>query len=673
MDNRAENAAVAELSWRPAINIRSFVLGTALVVLVAALAPYNDFVVGNGFLIACYLPVIFVFCMFCLVVLVNAPLRRWLPRYALAGNELGLISLMMLVGCSIPCQGLLRSFLPQLVYPFHRGLTDEQFWRAFSGIGLPRWLFPVGDVSSGRSSPIAHWFYQRVPEGQAIPYSAWIRPLLGWGIFLGSLFLCVLSLAKLVYPQWAVNERLAFPIAQVELAMVAPPSPGRMFNALYSSRIFWIGAGIAFVLQNQAAFYLYFPKHVPQIPLYYDFTRLMTAEPWIYLNTDIKANKIVFVYLAMGYLSQARVGFSVWATYILVQIAIVCGQMFFHRDTPGDALIDQHLGASLVLMIGVFWVGRHYWKGVILDRRLGGRLPLMLAMVGFVGMVAWLRVLGVDLSMCLLIVAFLLLAHFVTARIVAETGIPVFRCYGTPGQVYFRMNPQAFTVRDVYFAQFFTAVGAFTTRESGAVFLQHGLWVADRTDPDRPKGLPAPRLGWVIAWALLVSFGVGTFSALHCYYRYATPLTHVLPQRKINPDEMETMPAFTVADRLVQRARGDYARPSWNPVIHISTGAIITTVLFVLSLRMSGWPLVPVGYILATIPFAGWVWYSVLLGWLAKVLILRLGGAKMFTDFKPLFIGLIVGEALAAAVWLVINLFLAGMHYDYQPILLYRS
>jgi hypothetical protein len=675
LDEAIESPSVVDTPQRPALNFRSFTLGTGLVILTSALAPYNDYVVGNGFLIACYLPVVFVFCMFVLMVAINAPLRRWWPTQALAGNEMGVVSLMMLVGCSLCSQGLLRSFLPALVHPFYHGGADEQFWRAFTAMGLPRWLFPVGDIASGRNSTVVKWFYTRVPDGEAIPYRAWVLPLMGWGVFFGSLFLCIMSLAKLVYPQWANNERLAFPIAQVELAMIAPPAPGKMFNALYSNRLFWIGAAIAFFLQNQAALHLYFPKRMPEIPLYYDFTKLLTAEPWVYLSSSIKANKIVFVYLAMGYLAQARVGFSVWASYILLQIAIICGQMFFHRDTPGDALVDQHLGASVVLMIGVFWVGRQYWKKVLLDHRVGGRLPLLLAIVGLAGMVSWLKVVGVQLPMCVLIVAFLLLGHLVTARIVAETGMPMFRCYGTPGQVYLRMNPHSFTGRDVYFAQFLTAVGAYTTRESGAVFLQHGLWVLNRSDPDYPKTKSPPPVGWLIAWTLIVSFVVGSISSLHCYYRYATPLSpNAQPTgKKINYYTADTLQNFTTADRLVQHAHGEFAKPSWNPGIHISAGAIITAILLMLSLRSASWPLVPVGYILATIPFAGWVWYSVFAGWLAKVLIMRFGGAKMFQDYKPLFIGLIIGEALAAAMWLAINLVLANMHYDYRPIILYAS
>jgi hypothetical protein len=51
----------------------------------------------------------------------------------------------------------------------------------------------------------------------------------------------------------------------------------------------------------------------------------------------------------------------------------------------------------------------------------------------------------------------------------------------------------------------------------------------------------------------------------------------------------------------------------------------------------------------------GNAWFSIFVGWLAKVLIVRLGGAGLFQRMRPLFIGIIFGEALAAAFWLMIN------------------
>ena len=670
--------ASVEVPPRRAINFRSLGLGSGLVVLIAGFGPYNDFVVGNGFLIACYLPVVFVMCMFLLAVGINAPLRKWFPRQSLSGAELGVIGVMMLAACAIPNQGLLRSFLPALVHPFYHGQFDHQFWQAFTSLGLPNWLYPVGDIGSGRNSPVMTWFYSKVPYDQAVPYSAWIRPLLGWGAFLLCMFTALVSASMLLYPQWAVNERLPFPIAQVELALISEPHRNHLFNSMYRSRLFWIGLAVSFLLQNQVAMHIYFPKQMPAIPLDYDFSRLTTSEPWTYLSTGVKKNAIVFLYVAMGYFVQGRVGFSVWAIFLLMQFEVIAQQMLFQKEMPADAVLDQHLGASVIFIAGIFWVGRHHWKKTFADRNSRSRFLLGMFLAGLLGMMIWLWLVGVGLVVCVLIVGFILLTHLVTARVVAETGLPMFRSYATSSQVFTRVNPALLTGRDVYFAEFFNCVGGgFVTRESVAVFVQHALWIFHRSTPQPESTLPRapvlPRIGPVIAWAMLLSFGVGTWSSLHCHYNYPRPISRHIQLQFIDPRGMEDLPTKTIDEPLVQFSHGRFNPPNWNPAVQVGVGAGVTAVLFLLAIRLPAWPLLPVGYILATTSFISWCWYSMMIGWLAKVLTLRFGGARMYQEGKSLFLGLIVGEALAAAMWIVISTTLANTGHDYQQIIFYPS
>ena len=87
-----------------------------------------------------------------------------------------------------------------------------------------------------------------------------------------------------------------------------------------------------------------------------------------------------------------------------------------------------------------------------------------------------------------------------------------------------------------------------------------------------------------------------------------------------------------------------------------------------MALRSASWPLLPVGYLLCNSPYIAEAWFSLMLGWLAKVLILKFGGASLYQKARPIFVGLIFGEALAAGVWMLISLALAMAGYDYQSI-----
>ena len=78
--------------------------------------------------------------------------------------------------------------------------------------------------------------------------------------------------------------------------------------------------------------------------------------------------------------------------------------------------------------------------------------------------------------------------------------------------------------------------------------------------------------------------------------------------------------------------------------------------------------LLPVGFVTSYGAFIQNVWFSIFLGWLVKMLLLKYGGAKLYQSARPLFVGLIFGEALAAGIWLVVNAVLVLNGYDSQNV-----
>ena len=61
-------------------------------------------------------------------------------------------------------------------------------------------------------------------------------------------------------------------------------------------------------------------------------------------------------------------------------------------------------------------------------------------------------------------------------------------------------------------------------------------------------------------------------------------------------------------------------------------------------------PFHPLGFVYGT-GLGGWLWGSALMGWAAKALVVRYGGALAYRKLKPFFLGLIVGELLMRLVW----------------------
>jgi hypothetical protein len=625
-------------------------------------------------MVGSYLPVVFVLALFVLTVLINAPLHRLAPARALTSGELAVATAMMLVSCTIPTWGLMGILLPTLVAPFHFGVVDERFWSAFTAMDLPAWLFPVERIEDGPISSTVIGFYGRLQPDEPIPFAAWVMPLAVWGVYIGAMFTMLIGLMAIVRPQWADNERLPFPLVQLQLSLIESPKHGRMLNDLLGSRSFWIALSVVFVLQSLSALHQYHPRYIPEVPLEYDLREIFANEPWVHFHTLVKANRIYFIFLGVTFFIQSRVGFSLWSIFLITQLVNV-QQRMMQTEIPVNAWGEQHLGASIAFVIGIAWIGRRHWLMVLRQavgmRRAGepagdflsNRTSVLLVVGGMTVMLLWLVVVGMQWWFALASIAFVLLAQVVVARVVAETGLPFFRAHTTVGQVYPNFSPLHFTGKDIFFGQAAMLLGPATLREGLSPFALHALQSneAAQLPPRQRPGLLA-----LIAWALLLGFVVAAASSLWCYYRYATPITDKAERAVINPWGMESIQGGHIVRPLQAHMDQRFVPKPYNSWLHMGTGALVGGFLQFASLRWAWWPFMPVGYLVALTWYAQAAWFSILLGWLCKVLIVQYGGAKMFQQARPFFVGLIFGEALAAGVWLVITIILAQTGYDYE-------
>ena len=64
----------------------------------------------------------------------------------------------------------------------------------------------------------------------------------------------------------------------------------------------------------------------------------------------------------------------------------------------------------------------------------------------------------------------------------------------------------------------------------------------------------------------------------------------------------------------------------------------------------------------------GRIWFSIFVGWLAKWLLVKYGGASIYRKAQPYFIGMIIGEAAAAAGWMTVGLVRNAMGLSYEAI-----
>ena len=81
--------------------------------------------------------------------------------------------------------------------------------------------------------------------------------------------------------------------------------------------------------------------------------------------------------------------------------------------------------------------------------------------------------------------------------------------------------------------------------------------------------------------------------------------------------------------------------------------------LSIMRQRFLWWPFHPLGYAMGPSWPMIQLWFSILIGWAAKSVIMRYGGIRSYRTYRPLFLGMVLGEFISGGVWLIID-FLAG-------------
>jgi hypothetical protein len=259
----------------------------------------------------------------------------------------------------------------------------------------------------------------------------------------------------------------------------------------------------------------------------------------------------------------------------------------------------------------------------------------------------------------------------VTARVVAESGL-LFIQLGFP---YWRpwiemlsppMNIRT-TARSFFYHGWFSMIIGHDQRETLSVFSTHALRVAADAAYERATNLRAgiPFIG-VLVLTLVVAYVVSGASMLYVEYNHGVTLD-ASKKSPLSPWATEDgIKSYTL------NPTQKYLPPNNGPdEVHSRLGHFgfafgLVSILSILRMRLAWWPLHPVGFLIAY----GWpiknIWFSLFVGWLIKVLIVRLGGMDLFRWARNFFIGLIIGEAGAAAFWLVVCLILNAKGLNYK-------
>jgi len=89
----------------------------------------------------------------------------------------------------------------------------------------------------------------------------------------------------------------------------------------------------------------------------------------------------------------------------------------------------------------------------------------------------------------------------------------------------------------------------------------------------------------------------------------------------------------------------------------MAVGGAMVALLAWLRINFVWWPIHPLGFVMATSWASLNLWFSLFLGWLFKLLTIRYTGLRGYVQFRPLLMGVILGDVLGAVFWNTIGYF----------------
>jgi hypothetical protein len=647
------------------LRYRAIFTGLIFVIILCALTPSNNIRLQNSPIAGGHFPLASFGCFLFLLLLVNPILSRIRTSWRFALHEILLIWAMVTAATGIAYTGLFRTFLINITTPAWHALTTPSGPGQPGSALLPQSLFVweqnvVRPLYTGLEGGIDLSWWQIISR---IPWGAWAIPMLWWGLFIILIYMAMIGMVGIFSHQWIDNEKMNFPLLRVLEIMSEEAEENRLLEFL-THRYFLVGISIPVFLHLLNGFHTYYPQ-VPQIPT------LILAQPYIpregLLSGFYKTKLYIYpAFIGFAFLASKQVSFSLLFFFFfggllpgLLQIAGWRLPAAALGTTFGPVLSRveemQMVGAFLIFFLFILWLARQHLKVVMLS--LMGRQPLddiqyhgflsprpaaILFFIGIIGVVAWLVSFGMDLLSAFLFIGVSFMLQLVAARLICQGGLPYFTLAVAPldGFLSF-LNSRLIPGLSLYLGAVVQKVAFLDLRESLTPSLFHSSKLADGSYPQR-------RFLYGIIWAIGVGLMVSCIAMLALHYKFG-----------INTlaDEWAIQSGRRVHENVIQLLNYPEAHKPWSMIFTI-TGAVVMFLLVMGYHLFIWWPLHPIGYLVTYSSAMQILWFSFFVGWLCNTLILRYGGIGSFTQARRFFIGLIVGDATMAILWLIAGLFL---------------
>jgi hypothetical protein len=495
-----------------------------------------------------------------------------------------------------------------------------------------------------------------------VPWSYWIKPLLLWGALIGLTYIVLMTFNILIYRQWAHNEKLVYPLAEVPQFLAgAKEHQERLIPAIYRSGFFWIGFAISAATLSWNL--LCVMQVIPGL------TALNLANSWTpYItNTNLQGllpsarSMIFFTMIGFSFLIPQKVSFSLWFFTVLgmVQLLILVwsGYGVNEYSFPMDWWYTfnfrtaEGCGALVVFASVVLFRCRKYILAAFSpssvsrlepDEQKELRVSSFLFLLSSLGVILMIwRGLGANLYYTIFAYLVIMVITIGLVRAVAEGGIIGFQAWISPFhfiRAYTGYNktwtaPSLFMPVMVFYSVLFLDIKTFI-----APAMANALKLRDDLRLKRFK------FHMVMAFTILLAAVIAV--AAEIIFGYS------LGGDKLNSWFYQAFPQSTF-DEFTNMSKNPPV-PSPAQAGWVVTGAVVMGLLLYFR-RFLFWLPHPIGLIMLVNPIMASYWFSILIGWLVKTLVTKYGNQETYAKAQYLFIGLVAGELILVALSMFVS------------------
>ncbi len=585
----------------------------------------------------------------------NAIVGRWRHIRPFSQGELLTVYVMLVISCVLAGHDLIQNLFGIIAHADRYNTPERKYDSTFFQYLKPTSFLLVQDSDPGGKDAIKAFYQGGVRWYEPKYLYPFLGPLIWWTLFLSVLIGMCLCISVLIRRAWTENEKLAFPIVQLPLAMTH--DRGRS-AAFWRSRVMWSGFAVSATIDFVNGMHYLYPSwpYLAQVKLF-DLAPYLTQRPWNAVGwTPISLYPFA---IGLAFFLPLDLAFSCWFFYVARKGFQILGasQGWDSPSNLGFPFFEQQSsGAWIALASVVLWSLRSQfrltWNRCSWGRRSGHggddtateRGEIRQYRAAYLGLGAGSLFLvwfswqtGLSSWVALIFFGLFFMLAVAMTRVRAELG--------APHEIFF-VNPR--TVLVTLFG--INTVGAQSLTTTSVLYWYNRCY---RCHP-MPNHIEAfkladngrmqiGRLIALIAFATVAAIIFACIANLHVTYAEGATSKAV---------GYKSWVGFESYDRLNAWLQTP-TKPLWSQRAYVIAGAVIVLGLRMMRGAFLWWPFHPAGYALAVSFAMDYFWFAFFVSWLIKLVVIRFGGMRLHNAAVPFFLGLTLGDYVCGSLWAI--------------------